>query len=275
MSQFTIHVPESDPLKRYCIAKFNPNLNVDVSTWNQKDVKMKREDNRSHVLTNVIEQDYGEGSEYGRAAREEARRKKYGRMAKTYSIDKQPWLLNVKDPATGKEKKYKSIVDRTGEHADYWIFVKTGKDKFHAHKVNEWYQFLPQVAHKVLDIDQAEEQFQQRSKVMNQFALKAQIQQQLKDADREDGGKTVRGSNLLVKDEASSDEDGSGGSDADEKREKKKKKPGMKGKDKRVRVQHGEEVAKYESDDGDDDGMEFDYMTDSGSDSELVLLLLS
>ena len=268
MSDLVVHVPEPDSTKRYSIAKFNPNLNVDILTWSQKDVRMKREDNRSHTLVNAIEQDYGEGSEYGRAAREEARRKKLGRQGKTYSIDKQPWLLNIKDPQTGKEKKYKSIVDRTGEHADYWIFVKVGANKFNAHKINEWYQFLPQVQHKVLDIDQAEEQFQQRNRVLNQFALKAQIQQQLKDNEGEDGGKTVRGNNLLIKDELSSEEEMGSGNESGEEKPQKKKPKGKEAKDKKVRVKNGDEVAKYESEDGEDDGMEFDYMSDSGSDTE-------
>lgn len=34
-----------------------------------------------------------------------------------------------------------------------------------------------------MDIDEAEEQFQQRNRVMNQFALKAQIQQHIRNKD--------------------------------------------------------------------------------------------
>uniref|UniRef100_A0AC34F459 Transcription initiation factor IIF subunit alpha n=1 Tax=Panagrolaimus sp. ES5 TaxID=591445 RepID=A0AC34F459_9BILA len=148
-------------------------------------------------------------------------------------------------------------------------------NKFFAHKVSEWYQFLPQVQHKVLDIEQAEEQFQQRNRVMNQFALKAQIQQQMKDSE-EDGGKTVRASTLIIKDKdvISSDEDDDNDDEEDADEEKKKQKQRTNNqkknqkKDKKVRVENGDEVAAYESDDGDDEGREFDYMSDSGSDSE-------
>lgn len=42
---------------------------------------------------------------------------------------------------------------------------------------------MPCVTHKTLDSEQAEEKFQLRNKVMNQFALKAQIMQELKDQD--------------------------------------------------------------------------------------------
>uniref|UniRef100_A0AC35FE51 Transcription initiation factor IIF subunit alpha n=1 Tax=Panagrolaimus sp. PS1159 TaxID=55785 RepID=A0AC35FE51_9BILA len=270
--EFIIHVPKRDPLKRYSITRFNTNLNVDISQWPNKQVYLRREDNRKEVLNDEIVQDYGAGSEYGKAAREEARRKKYGRLARSYKIDKQPWLLDIKESET-KTKKYKSIPESTGEHADYWIFVKQG-NKFFAHKVSEWYQFMPQVQHKVLDIEQAEEQFQQRNRVMNQFALKAQIQQQMKD-NEEDGGKTVKSSNLLIKDKdiISTDEDNDDDEEEVDEEKKNQKKRNNKQKqnqkkDKRVRVDNGDEVAAYESDDGDDEGREFDYMSDSGSESE-------
>lgn len=62
-----------------------------------------------------------------------------------------------------------------------------------AYKVDEWYQFLSAISYKYLDADQAEERFQQQSKVFNQFALKAQIQKQLAEQEREQQGQ------LLVK----------------------------------------------------------------------------
>lgn len=65
--------------------------------------------------------------------------------------------------------------------------LQADKTRFHAYKIDDWYRFMPQARHKTLDIDQAEEQFQLRNKVLNQFALKAKIQQQLKDADEDDG----------------------------------------------------------------------------------------
>lgn len=55
---------------------------------------------------------------------------------------------------------------------------------------------MPNPQKKALDIDQVEEQFQQRNKVLNQFALKAKIQQTLKDQD-EDGGKMSKPVSLV------------------------------------------------------------------------------
>ncbi|VDK78241.1 unnamed protein product [Litomosoides sigmodontis] len=116
----------------------------------------------------------------------------------------------------------------------------------------------------------------ERDRVMNQFALKAQIQQQLRAMD-EDGEQMIKTTkSLKIKDEASSDEnsDGEKGDDEDDApvgslKPKKHLKPASRIlKDKRQRVENADEVAAYESDDGDDEGREYDYMSDSGSESE-------
>ncbi|KAM3718453.1 General transcription factor IIF subunit [Dirofilaria immitis] len=236
---------------------------------------MAREDNKEQAAASEIRQDYGEGSEYGKALREEARRKKYGLQLQTYQHDNQPWMLSITD-SSSKERKFRSIREGgAGEHADYWVFLKSGEE-FHAYKIDEWYQFMPFSTHRTLDIDQAEERFRERNRVMNQFALKAQIQQQLKAMD-EDGEQMIKTTkSLKIKDEASSDEnsDGEKGDDEDDApgrslKPKKSSKLAVRArKDKRQRVENADEVAAYESDDGDDEGREYDYMSDSGSESD-------
>ncbi|VDO94473.1 unnamed protein product [Heligmosomoides polygyrus] len=228
-------------------------------------------------IANVIEmKEYGEGSEYGKAAREEARRKKYGRQARSYKLDSQPWHLSFLEP-DGRTRKMKSIREGgAGEHADYWVFLKQGEE-FLAYKVDDWHKFLPAITHKTLDIDQAEEKFLERNKVMNQFALKAQILSQLKTGE-EDGEQMEKPTrSLKIKDGySSSDSDGEEDDRNDEEgapkkkdaTSKKKKAHEKPKKDKRQRVENGDEVAKYESSDGEDEGREYDYMSDSGSDSE-------
>jgi len=251
--------------------KFNGSLNVEVKGWTAGDCKvvMEREDNRAEMGILEGSQDFGEGSEYGKAAREEARRKKYGRQRKSYQHDKQPWRLTVNEGG-GKDRKFRSIREGgAGEHADYWVFLKSGDD-FLAHKIADWYQFLPCVTHRTLDIDQAEEQFQQRSRVMNQFALKAQIQKTLNTTE-DDGEQLVKTSNLKIKDDYSSDDedsDSGGQQGAEGNQKKKKKKNAREHNDKKQRVNHADEVAAYESEDGEDEGREYDYMSDSGSDSD-------
>ncbi len=46
----------------------------------------------------------GAGSEYGRAVRDEARRKKLGHAQRGYEHEAQPWTLTV-DALTGKEPR--------------------------------------------------------------------------------------------------------------------------------------------------------------------------
>ena len=130
--------------------------------------------------------------------------------------------------------------------------------------------------------------FFRRDKVMNRFALKAQIMAKAKgDEEDEKLGVGTKGANLKIKDGYSSSDSGDEADDAEEGGgEKKKKKqkvctplcaslvlfqPQTKRKDKRTRVEDADDVAKYESSDGEDEGREYDYMTDSGSDSELAL----
>uniref|UniRef100_A0A1I8ATP4 Transcription initiation factor IIF subunit alpha n=1 Tax=Steinernema glaseri TaxID=37863 RepID=A0A1I8ATP4_9BILA len=266
-NEVKVRIRSATEKRRFSVMKFN-GTNVGIQRWTNRDckVKMEREDNRAELGLLDDSQQYGEGSEYGRAAREEARRKKYGRQRKSYQHDMQPWRLHVSD--AGKERKFRSIREGgAGEHADYWVFLKKGED-FVAHKITDWYKFLPCVTHRTLDIDQAEAQFQQRSRVMNQFALKAQIQKTLNstDAEAED---VVKGSGLKIKDNYSSEEEESDSDESKPGDEKKKKKKNVRErKDKRQRVNNADEVAAYESEDGEDEGREYDYMTDSGSDSD-------
>ncbi len=141
--------------KRYSVMKFNMSLGVDVTNW--ENVHMEREDNRTVYQLNDTEPEFGEGSEYGKAQRREQRRKKMGYMASKYDHDSQPWMLKL----DGKTiRRFKGIREGgAGEHADFWIFTKTGEGKFDALPIEEWYNFMPIARYKTLDIDEAEEQF--------------------------------------------------------------------------------------------------------------------
>ncbi|KAK0420934.1 hypothetical protein QR680_014976 [Steinernema hermaphroditum] len=249
--EIRVRIPPLSEKRKFSVMKFNGSLNMDLPRWTSSDctVKMEREDNRAALGVLEDSQEYGEGSEYGRAVRDEARRKKYGRQRKGYQHDMQPWRLSVSE--NGKERKFRSI-----------------REGGAAHKIADWYQFLPCVTHRTLDIDQAEAQFQQRSRVMNQFALKAQIQKTLNSADA-DGEDVVKGGGLKIKDEYSTDDETSGDDDAKPSDSKKKKKKNVRErKNKKQRVNHPDEVAAYESEDGEDEGREYDYMSDSGSDTD-------
>lgn len=55
----------------------------------------------SYIYT-IINFRFGAGSEYGREAKEEARRKKFGIVSKKYKPDDQPWILKA-GGKTGKK----------------------------------------------------------------------------------------------------------------------------------------------------------------------------
>lgn len=306
-TEYLVRIPKVDK-KRFSILKFNESLNVKPQQWPTETIQLEREDNRRQGvnLTGDIAQDYGEGSEYGKAAREEARRKKFGRQSRKYEHDKQPWKLTIEQAisaeelerksnanggnaeeeaamATTKTRRFRSMREvGAGEHADYWVFWKNAGNDLEAFKVDEWYQFLPAVTYKYLDAEQAEERFKERDKVFNQFALKAQIQKQLNDQEERQQQETMKKgtASLKIKDEASSDEEegegAEGGENGANRAEKKgkgpknvKKKPAQAARDKKKqKVENSDDVAAYESDDGDDEGREYDYMSDSGSDTD-------
>uniref|UniRef100_A0A915EQA0 Transcription initiation factor IIF subunit alpha n=1 Tax=Ditylenchus dipsaci TaxID=166011 RepID=A0A915EQA0_9BILA len=252
-TEFSIKVPANTGLKRFSILKFSGSLNVDPLNWPAEQLTLEREDNRSHVFATESKQDFGEAVNTER-------------------------LLEMKLNAEGKDRKFRSMREDS-QYADYWVFLKVGDD-FQAYKIKDQYQFLPCITHRTLDSEQAEEKFQHRNKVMNQFALKAQIQKTFRDQD-EDAAMSSRTSNLKIKDVGSSDEDEDGrdreaeDADGDNKQKKRTKKAKNKPtasetnkREKKQRVENADEVAAYESDDGDDEGREYDYMSDSGSDTD-------
>uniref|UniRef100_A0AC35TTT4 Transcription initiation factor IIF subunit alpha n=1 Tax=Rhabditophanes sp. KR3021 TaxID=114890 RepID=A0AC35TTT4_9BILA len=279
-----IRVATLKPDMKQCILKFNSGTNSEVSdifTRPGSVINFDREDNRVQSKYEMEQMpEFGAGSEYGRAEREEARRKKLGRRARNFNLDNQAWNLRVdrKEKVDGKEvvktKKFKTIKEgSTNTHCDYWIFVKHG-DEFLATCVDDFYQVMPAIPYRTLDAEEAELQFLNRDKMINKFAFKAQLSKQ--NEDNEGDEKIVKEKHgLVIKDEASdASEDGEDedtpGTSTDRTKKKKKKFDAdvERKKDKRVKVQYSDEVAKYDSEDGDDEGREYDYMSDSGSDTD-------
>lgn len=121
--------------KKYSIMKFNGGLKVDFKEWNQ--VKMERENNFKD-FGGVGEEmpKFGAGSEFGRAAREEARRKKYVINSRKYKSEDQPWILKT-NGKTGK--KFKGIKEGgVSENAAYYIFTHGPGGDIEAFPLHEW-----------------------------------------------------------------------------------------------------------------------------------------
>ncbi|XP_076338510.1 transcription factor IIFalpha isoform X2 [Tachypleus tridentatus] len=258
--------------------KFNSSLQVDVSTWTH--AKMERENNIKEFKADEEMPKYGAGSEFGRDQREEARRKKYGIISKKYNPDDQPWMLKV----GGKGgKKFKGI--REGgvtENASYYVFTQAPDGAFEAFPIQEWYNFTPIHRYKPLSAEEAEEEFNRRNKILNYFNLMKKRNKNEDDDDKEEGEKKTqtkaKGKNdfkISDMDDWVNDSDiGSGDEDDDDEtkasdnensKKKNQKKKEQKKKKKKKEDEDSEEEAKEESDEGDFDDREVDYITNSSS----------
>lgn len=278
IQEYSIRVPKNMK-KKYHVMKFTSSVNIDFSKWTQ--VKMERENNMKEFRGTEEEMPkFGAGSEFGRDAREEARRKKHGIVSRKYRPEDQPWILKV-GGKTGK--KFRGNREGgIGENASYYVFTHASDGAIEAFPLQEWYKFQPIQRYKSLSAEEAEEQFGRRHKVVNYFSL--MLQQRMRSGD-EDGdledpeeGKTKKSSSgnkkeLKISDmdewiDSDDDSDDSDSSDEkkdrEEKEEKDKKKKTKKGLEvKKKKKKDSDDEAFEESDDGDEEGRELDYISDS------------
>ncbi|XP_033101417.1 general transcription factor IIF subunit 1-like [Anneissia japonica] len=264
--------------KEYSVMKFNAGDNVDFTKW--KKGTMVREDN----LTAFKEQDsmpkFGEGSEYGRERREEARKKKYGIVTKKYKEEDQPWILKQQEKGG---KKYKGRKEGgINDNASHYIFTQMADGSFCASPVKSWYKFTPMVQYKYLNDEEAEEEFGRRDKTLNFFSV--MVKRRLKDEasleveKSEEKPKAPRKKDslqiteddeyigFLSDDESDDDSDDPEAREAREKKAKKKAKNSKKRS--RVKKKDWGEEAGEESDVDDYDDQEKDYLSEKSSDEE-------
>ncbi|KAK4881104.1 hypothetical protein RN001_004423 [Aquatica leii] len=276
VQEYSIRVPKSLQ-KRYHVMRFNATLDVDISKWTQ--VKMERENNMKEFKG--IDEDqpkFGAGSEFGREAREEARRKKLGIMQRKYKPDDQPWILKSYSSTV---KKFKGIREGgVSENAAYYVFTHAADGAIEAFPLQEWYKFQPIQRYKALSAEEAEQEFSKRNKHLNFFSL--MLRKRLKgdeDTELEDGEETKKNSGKKTKDlkisemdewmDTSEEDSSEGDEEKDEEEKKEKKKKAKKAaNDKKKKSKRDTDLeAVEESDDGDGEGRELDYISDS-SESE-------
>lgn len=284
IQEFSIRVPKNNK-KKHNVMRFNATLNVDFSKWTQ--VKMERENNMKEYKG--IEEEmpkFGAGSEFGRDAREEARRKKFGITSRKYKPEDQPWILK----SGGKTgKKFKGIREGgVSENAAYYVFTHAADGAIEAFPLHEWYNFQPIQRYKALSAEEAEQEFSRRNKVMNYFSLmlRKRLRNDEEGADDEEiieGGKGKKPSkkekDLKISemdewmdsdDDDSLSDDNESKKNSDEEDDTKKKKKGKVDIKKKKKKNASDDEAFEESDDGDEEGRECDYISDS-SDSESEL----
>jgi transcription initiation factor TFIIF subunit alpha len=252
--------------------------NVDFTSW--KSVKMERENNLKEYKG--IEEDtpkFGAGSEYNRDLKEEAKRKRAGIIARRYQPDAQPWILK----SGGKTgKKFRG--QREGgvsQNASFYVFTHAPDGAIEAYPLNEWYNFKSINRYKTLSAEEAEAEFSHRKKVLNYFSL--MLRKRLKGDEEEtvdkEEGLAVKSAKTSKKDlkisdmdeDAWMDSDDLSSSDEDKEKEKKeesdedsKKKKQVKKKPfEKKKKRDSDDEAFEESDDGDEEGRELDYISDS------------
>ncbi|XP_076006282.1 general transcription factor IIF subunit 1 isoform X2 [Genypterus blacodes] len=275
-TEYTVRVPKNTS-KKYNIMAFNAGDRVKCSTWTQ--ARMERDMSARRIYGEEESAEGAAGSEFGKKQREEARRKKYGIVTREFKQEDQPWVLRV----NGKDgKKFKGLKKGgVTENASYYIFTQCADGAFEAFPVHSWYNFTPVAKHRTLTAEEAEEEWGRRNKVVNHFSIMLQRRLREQEHGEEDedenekGGKKKkkgRGSDLRIHDleedlEMSTDDsDSSAGEDGEGKT--KAKKAAGKGKAKKKKKKGSDNEAREDSDDGDYEGLEVDYMSDESSSDE-------
>ena len=285
MQEYSIRMAEKSN-KQHHLMKFNYNLNVSFDKWSS--VKMERENNLKNFKGFQQEEQpkFGAGSEYNREAKEEARRKKYGINIKKYNANAQPWILE-----DGNKKFRGTREGGIGDNSSYYVFAHNEDGTITAHKLEEWYSFQPIQRYKPLSAEQAEEEFARRTNCVNKWSMKLKMQLNANNGEEEqeaEEAKSKKGSKLNDKisslkisdkdefinssDESSSDEDNDGDKKSNKDNESKAKQKKAKGKaalaNKKKKDRDLDDEAGEESDDGDQEGRECDYIESSDSESE-------
>ncbi|XP_059928874.1 general transcription factor IIF subunit 1 [Gadus macrocephalus] len=285
-TEYTVRVPKNTS-KKYSIMAFNAGDKVNCSTWTQ--ARMERDLSARRMYGEEEAPDGAAGSEFGKKQREEARRKKYGIVTREFKVEDQPWILKVNGKAGKRFKGQKK--GGVTENASYYIFTQCPDGAFEAFPVHGWYNFVPQSKHRTLTAEEAEEEWGRRNKVVNHFSI--MLQRRLRETERGGGGdddddegekggkggkkkkkKKKGGGDLRITDleedlEMSTDDsDSSMGEEGEGKAKKDKEAKGKQGKKKKKKKKGSDNEAAEDSDDGDYEGLEVDYMSDESSSEE-------
>ncbi|XP_055315238.1 general transcription factor IIF subunit 1-like [Sitodiplosis mosellana] len=276
VQEFTVRIPKNLK-KMHHVMRFNATLKVDFAQW--KNVKMERENNMRDARAMEEEMPkFGAGSEYNRDQKEEFRRKKFGFTPRKYKQDAQPWILKV----GGKSgKKFRGIREGgVGAYASFYVFAHSPDGAIEAYPLNEWYNFQPIQRYKALSAEEAEQVFGRRNKVMNHFSLMMRHRLKGDEEGQDDpeeaklklSGKKAKEFKISDADDIMMDSDDDSDSDKEEKKdddsdaESKKKKSKKQPLKKKKKKNGSDDEAFEESDDGDEEGREMDYIESSDSD---------
>ncbi|RNA22931.1 general transcription factor IIF subunit 1 [Brachionus plicatilis] len=203
----------------------------------------------------------GQGSEFNKEAKELARRRKYGYVPKKFHAEDLPWLINTKGSEKEKTRDKQFIGKKAiSENSCYFVFIKCADGGFEAHPLEDWYTFAPHKTYKTLDIDEAEEEFKRRHKILNKYMIMAN-KRKAEEGEEEETEAGVKPK--PSKASTLSDEEDEG----DKRKKKANSKPKKKANKKKKSEEDDAPKDMEDSDDGDREGMEKDY-SDTGSEYE-------
>ncbi|XP_077185948.1 general transcription factor IIF subunit 1 [Paroedura picta] len=268
VTEYVVRVPKNTS-KKYNIMAFNAADKVSFATWHQ--AKMERDLSNKKIYQEEEMPESGAGSEFNRKLREEARRKKYGIVLKEFKVEDQPWLLKVNGKAGRRFKGVKK--GGVTENTSYYIFTQCADGAFEAFPVNTWYNFTPIAKHRTLTAEEAEEEWERRNKVLNHFSIMQQrrLKNQGEEEEEEKEKKSKKKSSELrihdLEEELEMSSDESEMSEADGEKPAKPKKGAPQNKKKKKKKKGSDDEAFEDSDDGDFEGQEVDYMSDGSSSS--------
>merc|ERR1719203_2397730 len=80
----------------------------------------------------------------------------------------QPWLMRIGGKKDGKHYRGQRE-GAVSENTTFYVFTHAPDGSFEAHPIKEWYNFVPRVAHRTLDDEEAEERFAQRDKILSRW----------------------------------------------------------------------------------------------------------
>lgn len=181
--------------------------------------------------------------------------------------DYQPWQIKFGSGKTSR--RFRAIKEGgVGDNASYFVFYKAKdrSDIYEVCPVDEWYNVSATQRYKTLTAEEAEEKFERRHKMFNLFSVMKKGGENDEDGPTGSDTKNFKVSELDDWDDSGDDDrsDDDGGDDDDSK--KKRKKKNVKKEDPDDAPAEGKE----DSDEGDFEQREVDYMSDtSSSDSNL------
>jgi transcription initiation factor TFIIF subunit alpha len=181
----------------------------------------------------------------------------------------QPWQIKL---GSGRvARRFKAIKEGgVGENASYFIFYKpknSTTDKFEVCPVDEWYNVSATQRYKTLTAEEAEQKFEQRHKTLNYFSV-MHLKKNGDGGEEKLAGSDSKDFKITEMDDWEDSGDDFSGSDREDNDETGAKKKNKKKSIKKESNDDAPEEGKEDSDEGDFEQREVDYMSDTSSDSE-------